>query len=79
MHNAQSVSETKNVDVKQLVRGIDQENLKEKFERCKHFHADSEIEKGRYRVFKNALDIRDAHLLRQKSDTVFQKLKCAGK
>ena len=79
MRNAQRVSETKNEDVTQLVGEIDDNNLKEDLQTCKHFLVDPEMENGGHPVFSFAMDILDAHTLNQKTDTVFEKVKCAAK
>ena len=47
MYNTQSLSETKNVGVTQLLRKIDDESLKEELETCNHFLVESEMENGR--------------------------------
>ena len=79
MHNTRSVLETKNVDVTELVGGIEDEGAKEELKMCKHFPADSEVENGRQRVFIFAMDILDAHTLSQKLDTLLEKLEYAAK
>ena len=45
----------------------------------KHFLVESDVENGRHRVFKFAIEMLDAHTLRNELDTLFVKLKCAAK
>ena len=78
MLKAQSVSETKTVDMTQLVGGSDDESLMEELETCEHFLVDSDRVTGRRRVFIFAMNILDAYTLNQKLETVFQILKCAA-
>ena len=78
MHNAQNISQNKNVDVTQLVGEIDNECFKEELETCKHFLVDSRMENGRHRVFNVAMEILYANTLSQELDTMFEKLKCAA-
>ena len=65
--------------VSQLVGPTDDKSSKEKFEACKQFLVDSEMEIGRYRLFIFAMDILDGNKLSQKLDTVVEKLKRAAK
>ena len=67
------------MDVTKLVGPIDDESLKEELQTCTHFLVDSELENGRHIVVIFAMEILDAHILSQKLDTVFEKLKCAAK
>ena len=67
------------MDVPQLAGKIDVEGVKEKFETCKHFQVDSEMENGGHRFFIFAMEKLDAHILSLKLDTVFGNLKCAAK
>ena len=79
VHNAQTVSATKKMDVTQLVGEVDGESSKEELEACNHFLVDSKIENGRNRVFTSAIEKLDSHTFSQKLNTVFEKLKCAAK
>ena len=63
----------------QLVGEVDDETLKEELETCRHFVVDSEVENGGHRVSNVAMDTLDEHILNQKLDIVFEKLKCAAK
>ena len=58
-HGAKRFSEAPNVDVAQLMRDLDDNSLKEQLETCKHFLVDSEMENGRNRVYKFAIDTLD--------------------
>ena len=78
-HNSQKVSDTRNVDVTQLVRQINGESLKAELETCTQFLVDSKMENLRHRVFIFAMEILDAHTLSRKLYKVFEKLNCAAK
>ena len=54
-------------------------DLKEELQACQHFLVDSELEKGRNRVFKFAMSTFDNSLITKKLDLVFKGLKCAAK
>ena len=62
-----------------LVDAIDDDNLKEELLACQKFLVDSQLEKGRQRVFNFALDSSSAEQMNSKLDYVFQRLKCAAK
>ena len=62
-----------------LLDAIDDDNLKEELLACQHFLVDSQLEKGRQRVFNLALDSFSAEKINSKLDYVFQQLKCAAK
>ena len=62
-----------------LFDAIDDDNLKEELLACQHFLVDSQLEKGRQRVFNFALDSFSAEKINSKLDYVFQQLKCAAK
>ena len=53
--------------------------LKEERQACQHFLVDSELEKGRHRVFTLAMSTFDNFLINEKLDLVFTGLKCAAK
>ena len=78
MHNAQNLSENKIMDVTQLVGEIDGDSLEEELETSKHPLVDSKWRIGDIE-FNFAMEILDADTLCKKLDTVFVKLKCAGK
>ena len=57
----------------------DDANLKEELEACQRFLVDSELEKGRHRVFSFAMSIPDNSLINKKLDLVFKGLKALPK
>ena len=65
-------------DVNNLVED-DDADLKEELQACQHFLVDSELEKGRHRVFNFAMSTFDNSLIKKKLDLVFNGLKCAAK
>ena len=54
-------------------------DLKEELQACQHFLNDSELEKGRHRVFNFAMSTFDISLINKKLDLVFNGLKCPAK
>ena len=62
-----------------LLDAIDDYNLKEELRACQHFLVDSQLEKGRQRVFNFALESFSPEKINSKLDYVFQQLKCAAK
>ena len=58
---------------------VDDQNLREELESCKHFSTDTEKENGTHRVFNFAMSCFDISLLNGKLDYVFKELKCAAK
>ena len=65
-------------DVKNLFE-YDDADFKEELQACQHFFVESELEKGRHRVFNFAMSTFDNYLINQKLDLVFKGLKCAAK
>ena len=65
-------------DVNNLLED-DDADLKEEFQACQHFLVDSELEKGRHRVFNFAMSTFDNSLINQKLNLVFKRLECAAK
>ena len=53
--------------------------LGEELESCNHFLTDTEIEKGRHKVFNFAMSSFDYSVLNDKLDYVLKELKCAAK
>ena len=78
-HRTQIGFALSNIDVEDIVRDVDDRQLKEELETCKHFLTDTETEIGRHRVFNFALSSFDISLLNDKLDYVFKELKCAAK
>ena len=66
------------LDVSNLLEG-DDADLKEELQACQHFLVDSELEKGRHRVFNFAMSTFDNSLINKKLDLVFKGLECAAK
>ena len=54
-------------------------DLKEKLQACQHFLVDSELEKGRHRVFNFSMSTFDNSLIIEKLDSVFKGLECLAK
>ena len=54
-------------------------SLKEELETCKRFLVDSEIENGRHRIYKFAMDSLDPKYLLEKLVVVFDSLICSAK
>ena len=54
-------------------------DLKEELQACQHFLVDSELEKGRHRVFNFAMSNFDNSLINEKLDLVFNGLRGAAK
>ena len=65
-------------DVSNLLED-DDADLKEELQACQHFLVDSELEKGRHRVFNFAMSTFDNSLINKKLDLVFKGLECAAK
>ena len=68
-----------NIDVEEIVEDVDDRNLREELESCRHFLTDTEMGKGRHRVFNFAMSSFGMSLLIDKLDYVFKELKCAPK
>ena len=78
-HGTQVGFGANNIDVEDIVGAVDDQSLREELETCKHFLSDTEMEKGRHRVFNFAMSSFDVSLLNGKLDYVFKELKCAAK
>ena len=68
-----------NIGVEDIVGDVDDQSLREELESCKHFLTDTEMEKGRHRVFNFAMSSFDLSLLHDKLDYTFKELKCSAK
>ena len=81
-HGTQIGFGASNIDAEDIVWDVDDQNLREELESCKHFMTDTEMENGRQRVF-NFLQLCHVifriSLLNNKLDYVFKGLKCAAK
>ena len=69
----------RNIDVEDIMGDVDDQNLREKLESCKHFLTDTEMESGRNRVFNFAMSCFDISSLNDKLDYEFKELICAAK
>ena len=78
-HGPQMGFETSNFDVEDIVGGVDDQNLREELESCKHFLTDTEMENGRHRVFNFVMSSFYMSLLNGKLVYVIKELKCAAK
>ena len=65
-------------DVSHLLEDGDAD-LKEELQPCQHFLVDSELEKGRHRVFNFAMSTFDNPLINKKMNLLFKGLNCAAK
>ena len=65
-------------DVSNLL-GDDDADLKEELQAFQHFLVDSELEKGRHRVFNFAMSTFDNSLINQNMELIFKGLECAAK
>ena len=68
-----------NIDVKDIEGNVDDQNSREEFEPCKYFLADTEMEKGKHRVFNFVMSSFHMSLLNVKLDYVFKEVNCAAK
>ena len=68
-----------NIDVEDIVGDVDDQSLREELHSCRHFLVDSEIQKGRRRVFNFAVNNLTAQVIEEKLDRVLDKLKCVAK
>ena len=67
-------------DVNMELFGVENDqSLAEELRSCRHFLVDSEIEKGRHRVFNFAMNNLNIEHVKEKLDVVFNKLTCAAK
>ena len=78
-HGTQIGFGANNFDVKDIVGDVENQSLREELESCKHFLTDTEMEKGRHRVFNFAMSSFDMSLPNDKLDYVIKELKCAAK
>ena len=78
-HGTQMGFGASNIDVEDIVADVDDQSLIEELEPCKHFLTDTEMDKGRHRVFNFAMSSFDIPLLNDKLDYVFKELKSAAK
>ena len=58
-HGTQMGFGVSNIDVEDIVEDVDDQSLREELESCKQFLTDTEMEKGRHRVFNFAMSSFD--------------------
>ena len=68
-----------NIDIEDIVGDVDDQSLREELQSCRHFLADSEIQKGEHSVFNFAANKLTAQVIEKKLDCVLDKLKCVAK
>ena len=68
-----------NIDVEDIVGDVDDQSLREELRSCRHFLADSEVQKGRHSLFNFAINNLTAQVFEEKLDRVLDKLKCVAK
>ena len=77
-HGTQIGFGASNVDLEDIVGDVDDQSLREELQSCRHFLVDSEIQKGRHRVFNFAVNNLKAQVIEEKLDRVLDKLKCVA-
>ena len=78
-HETQIGFGASNIDVEDIVGGVDDQSLREELQLCRHFLVDSEKQKGRHSVFNFAVNNLTAQVIEEKLDRVLDKLKCVAK
>ena len=78
-HGTQIGFGASNIDVEDIVRDVDDQNLREELQTCRHFLVDSEIQKGRHSVFNFVVNNLKAQVVEGKLDRVPDKLNCVAK
>ena len=68
-----------NIDMEEIEEVVDDQNLREELESCRHFLTATEMENGRHRFFNFAMSSFGMSLLIDTLDYVFKELKCAPK
>ena len=77
-HGTQIGLRASNIDVEDIVGDVDDQNLREEIQSCRHFLVDSEIQKGRHSLFNFAVTNLTAQVIEEKLDRVLDKLKCVA-
>ena len=62
-------------DSSPLLNDVKDDNLKEELCACQHFLVDSEIERGRQKVFNYAVETQNVDIVNDKLDHFFNNLK----
>ena len=78
-HGTQIGFGASNIDVEDTVGDVDNQNLREELQSCRHFLVDSEIQKERHTVFNFAINKLSAQVIEEKLDRVLDKLKSVAK
>ena len=78
-HGMQIGSRTRDVDVEHIVGDVEDHRLREELRSCQHCLVDSELERGRHRVFDYAVKSLKETIVNEKLDHFFNNLKCAAK
>ena len=61
------------------IDSLNNKNLQDQMQSCKHFNIDSEIEKARFKMFKYAIETLSTKIVEKRLDHVFKNLSCAAK
>ena len=68
-----------NIDVEDIVGDVDDQDLREELQSCRHFPVESEVQKERHSVFNFTVNNRIAQVIEKKLDRVLDNLKCVAK
>ena len=66
------------MEMQNLADARDDKSLEEELQSCRHFLVDSELQKGRQKVFNFVVNDLTAQVFEEKLDGVLNKLKCAS-
>ena len=78
-HGMQIGSGTRDVDVEPIMGDVEDHRLRKELRSCQHFLVDSELERGRQKVFNYAVETLNETIVKEKPDPFFNNLKCAAK
>ena len=78
-HTAETTTSGEKAAVQSLADAGDDRSLEEELQSCRHFLVDSEIQKGRHRVFNFVVNNLTAQVIEEKQNRVLDNLKCAAK
>ena len=78
-HGTQFGFGASNINVEDIVGDVDDQSLREELHSFRHFLVDSEIRKGRHRVFNFVVNNLTALVIEEKLDRLLDKLKCVAK
>ena len=78
-HTAETTSMGEKTDMQSFADGGDDKSLEEGLQSCRYFLVDSEIQKGRHRVFNFVVNHLTTQVIKEKLDRVLDNLKCAAK